>query len=259
MALVMLLLYQEIMNNNSTDTEVESTLTRGRYDGVHYVGRKMAYYKKDIPLIWIGGVPRSGTTLMCAMLDAHEDIRCGEETRVIPSILRLTKEPKFNNQSISDTANKEQSALNIATGAYILSIISKHGNPAPYLCNKDPMTLQSMPKILTMFPNSKFILMIRDGHATIHSMISRNVSIAGFDTETYQGALKDWNKLISQMYQTCLQVGGAVCLPKHYELLVLPPEVHMRHILEFLDIEWDENVLHHEQTIGKKNGISLSK
>ena len=47
----------------------------------------LVYYKKDIPLIWIGGVPRSGTTLMRAMLDAHKDVRCGEETRVIPRIL----------------------------------------------------------------------------------------------------------------------------------------------------------------------------
>ncbi len=41
-------------------------------------------YDRDSPLIFIGGVPRSGTTLMRAMLDAHKDVRCGEETRVVP-------------------------------------------------------------------------------------------------------------------------------------------------------------------------------
>ncbi|KAJ3642795.1 hypothetical protein Zmor_025549 [Zophobas morio] len=32
-------------------------------------------YNRDMPLIFIGGVPRSGTTLMRAMLDAHPDVR----------------------------------------------------------------------------------------------------------------------------------------------------------------------------------------
>lgn len=41
-----------------------------------YDGNKQQYqYGPDIPLIFIGGVPRSGTTLMRVMLDAHPDIR----------------------------------------------------------------------------------------------------------------------------------------------------------------------------------------
>lgn len=46
-------------------------------------------YDRYMPLIFIGGVPRSGTTLMRAMLDAHPDVRCGQETRVIPRILQM--------------------------------------------------------------------------------------------------------------------------------------------------------------------------
>ena len=49
-------------------------------------------YDRQSPLIFIGGVPRSGTTLMRAMLDAHEDVRCGEETRVVPRYAIITKE-----------------------------------------------------------------------------------------------------------------------------------------------------------------------
>ena len=32
----------------------------------------------------------SGTTLMRAMLDAHKDVRCGEETRVVPRLLQVS-------------------------------------------------------------------------------------------------------------------------------------------------------------------------
>jgi len=44
-------------------------------------------YDKDMPLIFVGGMPRSGTTLMRAMLDAHPDVRCGQETLLIPRLL----------------------------------------------------------------------------------------------------------------------------------------------------------------------------
>ncbi|KAF7270253.1 hypothetical protein GWI33_016770 [Rhynchophorus ferrugineus] len=36
---------------------------------------KVYEYGREMPLIFIGGVPRSGTTLMRAMLDAHPDVR----------------------------------------------------------------------------------------------------------------------------------------------------------------------------------------
>jgi hypothetical protein len=50
---------------------------------------KVFEYDRDSPIIFIGGVPRSGTTLMRAMLDAHPEVRCGEETRVVPRILQV--------------------------------------------------------------------------------------------------------------------------------------------------------------------------
>ena len=61
-------------------------------ESVHYMydeENKSYPYDRQMPLVFIGGVPRSGTTLMRAMLDAHPDVRCGEETRVIPRILGI--------------------------------------------------------------------------------------------------------------------------------------------------------------------------
>ena len=218
-------------------------------------------YNKNVPLIWVGGVPRSGTTLARAMLDAHPDIRCGEETRVIPRILgmhaQMMKSPLESTRL--QEAKITEEVLNDALGAYILSIISKHGELARRLCNKDPFALRSIVKIVKIFPKSKFILMIRDGRATIHSIISRKVTIKGFDGHSYRGAIQDWNRAIENMYNQCMSVGAERCLPVYYEQLVLHPETQMKRILEFLGVAWNSIVVHHEQTIGRIGGVSLSK
>ena len=40
----------------------------------------------NFPIVFIGGVPRSGTTIMRVIADAHPGIACGEETRVVPNV-----------------------------------------------------------------------------------------------------------------------------------------------------------------------------
>ena len=254
------------VNQLQTDADHQAKLQHAAHRKLsanyHYDNQDdLVFFRKETPLIWIGGVPRSGTTLMRVMLDAHHEVRCGEETRVIPRILGMHQgmaKAEIEMARLRE-AKIDESVLDSALGAYILSIITKHGDPAPRLCNKDPFTLRSTQRLLRIFPNSRFILMLRDGRATAHSIITRKVSIKGFDIRTYRGALKDWNRAIMAMYNECITVGSTYCLPVYYERLVLHPEAEMRKILTFLDIPWDENVIHHEETIGKVGGASLSK
>jgi protein-tyrosine sulfotransferase len=134
-------------------------------------------YNRYMPLIFIGGMPRSGTTLLRVLLDAHPEIRCGEETRVIPRLLGFRQswlKAPFESRRLQE-AGITAEVLDSAVGAFILEIIAKHGSPAPRLCNKDPFTLRSAVYLKYLFPNAKFIFMIRDGRAVVHSIISRKV------------------------------------------------------------------------------------
>ncbi|XP_052546965.1 protein-tyrosine sulfotransferase 2 isoform X1 [Tympanuchus pallidicinctus] len=218
-------------------------------------------YSKEMPLIFIGGVPRSGTTLMRAMLDAHPEVRCGEETRIIPRVLAMRQAwSKSGREKMRlDEAGVTDQVLDAAMQAFILEVIAKHGEPARYLCNKDPFTLKSSVYLSRLFPNSKFLLMVRDGRASVHSMITRKVTIAGFDLNSYRDCLTKWNKAIEVMYSQCLEIGRSRCLPVYYEQLVLHPEQSMHAIMKFLGISWSDTVLHHEELIGKPGGVSLSK
>lgn len=218
-------------------------------------------YHRNMPLIFIGGVPRSGTTLMRAMLDAHPEVRCGQETRVIPRILQLRshwmKSEKESVRLVEAGITKE--VLNGAIAQFCLEIIAKHGDPAPRLCNKDPLTLKMGTYVIELFPEAKFLFMVRDGRATVHSIISRKVTITGFDLTNYRQCMTKWNQAIQTMHDQCKEIGKERCMMVYYEQLVLHPEEWMRKILHFLDIPWNDSVLHHEEFINKENGVALSK
>ncbi|CAG9805094.1 unnamed protein product [Chironomus riparius] len=218
-------------------------------------------YHRAMPLIFIGGVPRSGTTLMRAMLDAHPEVRCGQETRVIPRMLSYYNN-WLNSEKESMRLNEagiDKNILANAVAQFCLEIIATHGEPANRLCNKDPLTLKFGVTLSELFPNIKFLFMVRDGRGTVHSIISRKVTVTGFDLDNYRASMSKWNRMIKTMFVQCELLGDDKCMIVHYEKLVLQPKETMNSILDFLNLPWNENVLHHEDFINKSHGIALSK
>lgn len=84
------------------------------------------------------------------------------------------------------------------------------------------------------------------------------VTISGFDLNSYRQCLEKWDDAISVMYKNCLKVGTDYCLMVYYEQLVLRPRSTLTEILNFLDIPWNETVLHHNEMINKPGGVALS-
>lgn len=85
------------------------------------------------------------------------------------------------------------------------------------------------------------------------------VTITGFDLSSYRQSLIRWNHAISVMYGQCKELGPERCLMVPYEQLVLHPRQWMKKILNFLDVPWNESVMHHEEFINKPGGVPLSK
>lgn len=218
-------------------------------------------YSRNMPIVFIGGMPRSGTTLLRVMLDTHPDIRCGGETRVIPRLLNLRntwlKAPLEYQRLVE--AGITADVLDNAIGEFILEIIARHGRPAKRLCNKDPFTLKSAVYIHSLFPSSQFLFLVRDGRAVAHSIISRKVTISGFNITDYRQCLMKWNAATQSMYDQCNNLGSKVCLPVYYEQLVLHPERTLKTVMNFLDLPWSDSVLHHEKYVNQPDGIELSK
>lgn len=54
--------------------------------------------------------------------------------------------------------------------------------------------------------------MVRDGRATVHSIISRHVTITGFDLTSYRQCMRKWNFAIEVMHNQCKEIGKERCM-----------------------------------------------
>jgi len=207
----------------------------------------------------VGGFPRSGTTLMRVLLDTHPKIRCGQETHAIPKLLlHIGSYNKIQKHRL-DAAGVTEEVLNNAVASFILHIIKNHGAPAPILCNKDPLTLRNTTYLVKLFPNAKFVLMVRDGRAVIHSILARNVIIRGLRNRTYEHLLDGWNNAMTTMLEQCQSLGSSKCIIVYYEHLVIFPSKTMDTVLQFVGVDWNDHVLHHEKLIGSPLGPAVSR
>lgn len=214
---------------------------------------------RSAPVVFVGGHPRSGTTLMRVLLDSHPSFHCGQETHVIPDLLTLRRKYSRNRGwNRLREAGLDLALINTTVADAILNIIRNRGAPSQRLCTKDPFTLKHIPYLSRMFPNAQFILMVRDGRGVVHSIRKNNIKIAHFPNTDKEG-LQRWDQAVEVMHSACLDVGSERCIIVHYESLVLEPRFWLAKILRFLAVPWSESVLKHTEYLDVAGGIFLSR
>ncbi|GAA48834.1 Protein-tyrosine sulfotransferase 1 [Clonorchis sinensis] len=208
--------------------------------------------QRHSPIIFVGGVSRSGTTLMRVLLDVHPWIRCGPEGMVIKPVLDFRHSmPRFH-INWSRQAGIYPNLLDSAISKYIRYIVEEMGPPANILCYKRPEVLLYTEYLATLFPDSKFIIMLRDGRAVAVS----NKRFKRNTTEKLHKVLNRWMLENINLTRACQSVGPKRCLIVRYELLILNPERELRLVTNFLDIPWDPVMLHHEEFLKNRPSIN---
>lgn len=125
-------------------------------------------------IIFIGGAPRSGTTLLKNILDAHPDICSGPEFDIVPEIVRVWQlgAHKVREGRISAFLDEEQLRERFASLVHSLLEPYKLRKKKPYIAEKTPDNILVYTQLNRLLPRAYLIHVIRDGRDVVSSMIA---------------------------------------------------------------------------------------
>jgi hypothetical protein len=112
-----------------------------------------------------------------------------------------------------------------------------HGTSARRWADKTPRNVYAMREIYRVFPDAKFIVLVRDGVDVVHSMVRK-----GGNEQSLDAAAHRWTSSIEAARDFACSVPDA-CLDVRYEALVESPAATVRALCAFIDIEYDSSML----------------
>jgi hypothetical protein len=145
--------------------------------------RRARYIGEDVnmPVPFIVGVGRSGTTLLRLMLDAHPALAIPAETHFVPTLIKVaeeTQDPRAVLQVLAEAETWPNLGLDIAAVALAFSALDPFspagavravfqlyaaGQSKPRWGDKTPPYRACMAEIAATLPEARFIHIIRDG------------------------------------------------------------------------------------------------
>jgi len=196
-----------------------------------------SYESSAISPIFIVGMPRSGTTLVEQIISSHHKVHGAGE---LPSMNNLVA-PIINDYLTHNNTLSDKNFSSVRHG-YLNNLFSLNVTES-IITDKMPTNFENIGFILKAFPEAKIIHLKRDAMATCWSIYQRYFPAEGlgfpYNMEdlakfynSYTEMMAFWHKLFpNQIYDIS------------YENLTTNQEEETRKLLQYCELEWDENCL----------------
>lgn len=232
----------------------------------------------DEPPVFLLGFPRSGTTLLEQVLEAHPRIQTMGEPPTVSDTLKkainwMQAKAVMSGKSSSNPSWKSQwlsvFALMGELGDAELgklretyyevvdrTLALEDGN---VLVDKMPLNTVDIGFILRLFPNARFIVALRHPCDSVLSgymhSFKMNDAMANFlDLENGSSFYAHVMQLLWQ-YEKLFNLSERIHYIR-YEDLVTDFESEARKVIDFLGVEWSDEVLHYDERALRRNTIS---
>jgi hypothetical protein len=225
-------------------------------------------------------VRRSGTTLLRVMLDRHPDLAVPDESYFIPQLADrqspaidvdsftddLRRLPTIRDWEIPLDEVRRRLRPGMPLGAAIAAVYETYAavRGKSRWGDKTPMYMQRLPLLERLFPEARYVHLIRDGRDTAVSFLSMPPGIVT-RTWAHPGTASEfacqWRTEVEAARALGKRVGDRY-LETRYEELVAHPEQELRRISRLASLEFDPAMLEYAGSVdvsAKPHQQSLSK
>jgi tetratricopeptide (TPR) repeat protein len=208
-------------------------------------------------IAFLGGHPRSGTTLLEQILDAHPGVLAFDESVAFgQEVVGAAKIPSGNGEAQVRGLN----ALSLfrrkeMRRRYVKSLLRETpGEPtARILLDKNPSPTMSLPLWLRVFPELKVIIALRDPRDVIISCFFLNIMLNATNMNflSLERTARHYSDLMD-VWLRLRELGGFDWIETRYEDVVNDLAAEGRRTTEFLGLSWQENQSRSHETAGRK-------
>jgi tetratricopeptide (TPR) repeat protein len=209
-------------------------------------------------IIFICGMPRSGTTLVEQIISSHHKVYGAGELPFLSSVVHnnFFNENKLDKQKIPKLQNSPKNLIN----DQYFENISLFNIDENVLTDKAPLNFKWIGFIKVFFPNSKIIHCKRDPKDNCLSIYKNNFSSPKMNWAFDQKDISDYHNNYSFLMKFWhLKIPGFIHTIE-YEKLVSDKKNEIEKLLEFCDLELDDNCFnHHKNTKTPIKTVSISQ
>jgi hypothetical protein len=215
------------------------------------------------PAFFLVGCPRSGTTLLQRLLDAHPDVAVVNETSWITRLCRpsaqagvgrelvdwLERHPRFARLGL-DHVELEQ-LVGCPPPVFVESVFDSFAarRGKRVAGDKTPGYVQRIGTIHRLLPRAKFVHVVRDGRDVAVSALGWEKAASFFDRyptwsrDPITTAALWWERNVLLGREAGTHIGPDLYLEVLYERVVEDTEAAARAICEFLDLRYSPSML----------------
>ena len=205
---------------------------------------------KKPELIFIVGLPRSGTTLTHQIISSHSEVFGAGESPILKNIfVKKFENDDFIKKMVDFDNNQNEFKENLR--AELLNMFKQYHNNLIIL-DKAPLNLVWLGFINILFPTAKIIHCkrnLKDTALSIYKNTYEGLALPWSYNQEYLVKFIDLYKELMIFWHTKMPGYIYDC---HYEKLVNDPVEETKKLIQFCNLEWDENCLDHTKN---KTGI----